>query len=208
MQQVNASDVKQAMHLMKPNSEQARAVEQSADLVNLLVGVINASLAAVEGKGAAALGIVDKHAVVAGFVGKQENAKNLVLASTTVQISTQTLALLKLGSNASPAVLVTTLGAMFTKKVSLAFGLVENDKQAKLLEVSTDCASSVFSLGGAIAAMVTTGAGTAGAVGAVGAVTAAGVTLTLTPVGLVLLGAALAQVGASAYQAYALKQQE
>jgi len=204
VKQVNASDVKQAIYLVNSNSKQAKAVEQNADMLNLMVGVINASLAAVEGKGAAALGLIDKHAVVAGFVGKQENMKNLSLASTTVQISTQTLALLKLGSNASPAVLVTTLGAMFTKKVSLAFGLAENDKQAKLLEVSTDCASSLFSLGGAIAAMVTTGAGTAGAAG----VAAAGVTLTLTPVGLVLLGAALAQVGASAYQAYALNQQK
>ena len=138
--------------------------------------------------------MIDKHATIAGFAGKQGDIKGLMIAGSAIQISTQTLALLKLGANATPGAVIAALGAMFTKKASLAFGLAENNKQAKLLEVTTDCASSLFTLGGAIAIGVTTGA--------------AGIAFSLTPVGWVLLGAALAQAGASAYQAYATSQQE
>jgi hypothetical protein len=187
--QISESDAKKALQVLGPTNKNAKEIEKNADLLNLFVGIVNASLAAMDGKTAsekglsATLGLIDKHASIAGFTGKQNDIKALILAGNAIQISTQTLSLLKLGANASPGAVVATLGAMFTKKVSLALGLVENNKQAKMMEVTADCAASLFSLGGMIVAGVS------------------------GPVGWVLLGAALAQTGASAYQAYAAAQQ-
>lgn len=188
--QISESDAKKALQVLGPTNKHAKEIEKNADLLNLFVGIVNASLAAMDGKTAgekslsATLGFIDKHASIAGFTGKQNDIKTLILAGNAIQISTQTLSLLKLGANASPGAVIATLGAMFTKKVSLALGLVENNKQAKMMEVTADCAASLFSLGGMIVAGVS------------------------GPVGWVLLGAALAQTGASAYQAYAATQQE
>lgn len=98
------------------------------------------------------------------------------MGSAAVQLSSQTLTLLKLGANATPGQVLATVGATFTKKVALAMGLAENDKQAKLIAAFSDCASSVLSAGLAVSAAT-------------------------TPVGWVLVGAALVQLGASAHDA-------
>ena len=187
---IDEKAAKQALQL--DGSESAKEIDNNADLLSLFVGIVNSSLAAFEGNAAAALGQVDKYAGIAGYVGKEQGNSNVMATSTAVQISTQTLSLLKLGANATPGAIVAAVSAMFTKKVALAFSLVENDKQAKLISVAADCASSTISLGGALATGIS--------------VSAAGVGFALTPVGWVLLGAALAQAGASAYQAYASTQ--
>jgi len=170
-------------------TEEAKEIERNADLLNLFVGIVNSSLAALEGNTSAAIGQIDKYAGLAGYVGKEKANQSIMATSAAIQISTQTLSLLKLGANATPGAVVTALGAMFTKKVALAFGLAEDNKQVKLVSVAADCASSAISLGGAIATGVTVGA--------------TGVSIAFTPIGWVLLGAALAQAGASAYQFYA-----
>lgn len=182
--EISTQDARAALKVIRKNSPHAKEIEQNADLLNLFVGIVNSSLAALDGKVAGALGLIDKHASIAGFAAKSEGAKGLLAASSALQISTQTFSLLKLGANATPIAVVATVGAVFTKKVSLAFGLAEDDKQAKLISVGADCASSLLAFGGTIIAGVS------------------------GPVGWVLLGAALAQVGASAYQAYTTTQQE
>jgi hypothetical protein len=180
--QIDARQAKEALGTLGSDNASAKEVMNNAELLNLFVGIVNGSLAALDGKTSAVLGIVDKHASLAGFVGNAHQLKGLSAGSNAVQILTQTLALLKLGSSASPGMVVATVGAMFTKKAALAFGMVEDDKRAKIIAVATDCVSSFLSVG--IAAAMAT-----------------------NPVGWVLLAAAAAQAGASAYQAYAVSQQ-
>ena len=130
------------------DTDATRQVEQNADLLNLFASILNGSLAALDGKTpseikiSAILGGIDKNASLAGFVGKVENSKNFMVGSAAVQLSSQTLTLLKLGANATPGQVLATVGAVFTKKVALAMGLAENDKQAKLIAAFSDCASS------------------------------------------------------------------
>lgn len=155
----------------------AKAVSQNAELTGLLTDILNGTLAASEGKLAAALGFADKYAAVADFAGKSAQNPTVRAVAASSQILTQTLGLLKLGSGATPGVVVATVGAMFTKKVALAFGLVENDKQAKIVAAMADFAAALLT---------------------------AGVTYTLTsPLVPVLMVGALAQVVSTAYKGYA-----
>lgn len=156
----------------------AREVSQNAELTGLLTDILNGTLAASEGKLGAALGFADKYAAVAEFAGKSVDNQTVRAFAVSSQMLTQTLGLLKLGSSASPGMVVATVGAMFTKKVALAFGLVENDKQAKLLAATADFASAGLTVGIAAAGLA-------------------------TPVGWVLMVGALAQLGASTYKGYA-----
>ncbi|RVU43780.1 hypothetical protein [Rubrivivax rivuli] len=156
----------------------AKAVSQDAELTGLLTDILNGTLAASEGKLGAALGFADKYAALADFAGKSRQNQTVRAFATSSQILTQTLGLLKLGSNASPGMVLATVGAMFTKKVALAFGLVENDKQAKLVAATADFASAALTVG----------------------VAAAGLS---NPVGWVLMAGALAQLGATTFKGYA-----
>jgi hypothetical protein len=169
-----SGDVRKALE--KPNTDACRAVLNNADLFALFVGVVNGSLAALEGAPSAALGFADKWATVADASGKMTNNKTLRAAAGGTQILTQSLSLMKLGANATPGAVMATVGAMFTKKVALAFGLAEDDKRAKIIAAVADVTSSVL------------------AVGAIGLAT------TATPG--ILIVAAYAQLGVSGYQAY------
>ncbi len=154
----------------------AQAVLADAQLMGKLVDMLNGTLAAGDGRLAGVLGYIDKNAALCDVVVRGKDAKTLRAASTSVQILTQTLGLLKLGANASPAMVTATVGAMFTKKVALAFGLAENDKQAKLIAAIADMAAGVTTAGIAVA-------------------TAS------TPFGWVLVVGALASAALSTYQA-------
>jgi hypothetical protein len=162
--------------LQAQGGENAKAVAADAELLGKLVDMLNGTLAAGEGRLAGVLGYIDKNAALCDVVVRGKDAKTVKAASASVQILTQTLALLKLGSQASPAMVTATVGAMFSKKVALAFGLAENDKQAKLVSVVADMAAGVTTAGIAFA-------------------TAA------TPFGWVLFVGALASAGLSTYNA-------
>ncbi|MBK6740563.1 MAG: hypothetical protein IPG64_23390 [Haliea sp.] len=142
MSQINACNVREACRAL--GTESGREVADNAELTALLVSILNSSLQASQGKLDAVLGFVDKHAAVAGYAGKSVGNDTVRVSSASAQILTQSLILIKLGSNASPGMVVATLGAMFTKKMALAFGLVDNNQQAKLLEVTSDMVSSTL----------------------------------------------------------------
>ncbi|WP_028310730.1 hypothetical protein [Derxia gummosa] len=167
---INESSVREAYRQV--GTEKALAVARDSDLIALSVSILNAGLAGMEGKLAGALGSVDG---VTDAGGKLAGNQGVKTAAASAQIINQTLALLKLANNTSPGVLVGTVGAMFTKKVSLAMGLADDNKQAQLIGAWSDLLSSLLTAG----------------------VTAATIT---TPVGVVLMAGALLQVGVSIYQ--------
>lgn len=176
MPAITAEDTRAALHAVgTPN---AKAVANNAELTGLLVDILNGTLAAAEGKLGAALGAADKYGSLADFTGKQLNNSTVRAVGASSQILTQTLGLLKLGSNASPGMVLATVGAMFTKKMALAFGLVDNNRQAQLLGATADFASAALTVG----------------------IAAAGLS---TPVGWVLMVGAVAQLGATTYKGYA-----
>ena len=175
MESIDTKTARQA--LLSVDTEKTREIAQNADLLAMFVGVMNGSLAALEGNVSAALGFVDKTATVADVAGKVANNQTVRVSAASTQLITQTLSLLKLSSTASPGAVVATVGAIFTKKVALAFGLAEDNKQAKLIGATADILSSVLTVGLAAAELS-------------------------TPVGWVLLIGAAAQLGVSSYQGY------
>lgn len=147
---VDADKTKAA--LLASGGAEARKVALDAELLSKLVDVLNATLNASEGKVGLLLGWVDKHAALADIAARAGGHQGVKLASTSLQITTQTLSLMKLSAQASPGAVVATVGAMFCKKVSLAFGLVDNDKQAKLVAATADLIASTTTFGLAFAA--------------------------------------------------------
>jgi hypothetical protein len=171
--------------LRKVNSPATQTIEQNADLLALFVTILNASLSALEGQPllGLTLGTADKFSAIGDFMGKSANNREVRAAAVSTQLLIQTLGLLKLATNLSTGRVVVTVGAMFTKKVALAFGLVEDSKQAKLIAAGADIVSSILTVG-------------------VGAVELS------NPVGWVLLVGAVAQFGVSAYNGYAAVQEK
>jgi hypothetical protein len=176
----NLSEQQCRQALATVDSQATREVMNNADLMAMFVGITNGSLAALEGGPAAALGIADKWATVTDAAGKAAGNTMMTTTAASAQIITQSLSLIKLGSAASPGMVVATVGAMFTKKVALMFGLVPEDKTAKLVAAIADLTSSVLIVGTSVAA----------------------VSASATAVPVILLVGAVAQLGASGYQAY------
>jgi hypothetical protein len=160
-----------------------KVVVDNSDLLAMFTGIVNGTLAALEGNSSAALGLVDKWATVTDVAGKSSGITGLRLASSSVQLVTQTLSLVKLGSAASPGRVVATVGAVFTKKVALMFGMAADEKQAKLVAAAADLVSSTLVVGIGVAEVSAAAAGA-------------------TTVPWILLVGAIAQLGASAYSSY------
>lgn len=162
------------------DSPATRDVMNNADLMAMFVGITNGTLAAIEGGPSAALGIADKWATITDAAGKAASNSTVTTTAASAQLITQTLSLIKLGNAASPGMVVATVGAMFTKKVALLFGMAPQDKSTKLVAAIADLTSSVLIVG----------------------TSAAAVSASATAIPVILLVGAVAQLGASGYQAY------
>lgn len=154
---VSASDCLEALKVA--DTKATRDIMNNTDPMARFVGVINGTLAALEGGSSAALGLADKWATIADAGGKMAKNNTCHAAASSAQILTQTLTLVKLGSNASPGMVVATVGAMFTKKVGLMFGLVDDNKQAAIVSATADVTASLLVVGTSIAALRTAAAG-------------------------------------------------
>ena len=129
------------------DTDASREVMNNADLFAMFVGLTNGSLAALGKPIDAAFGVADKMTTLADGAGKIANSKTVKLTSSSAQIIIQSLSLIKLGTAATPGMVVATVGAMFTKKVALAFGLVEDDKSAKIVAAIADLTSAILVTG-------------------------------------------------------------
>lgn len=104
-----------------------------------------------------ALGIGGKIVSTGGLIADTTNSKGGKVATFAASETLQTLSLLRL-AEASPNMVIATVGATFVKKVATAFLLVGDDnKQAELIGAWADVVGQTISMGISVTEAVGTG---------------------------------------------------
>ena len=136
-----------------------RAIRRDTDAYDFMLSMFNGSVAMMSGKGVdVALGSAGKVLATTDLLASSSGQQNLELGSKTVQMLLTSASLISLGAKANPWIAVSTIGAATATKMSIAFGLANDNQQAKCLAAITDLAAGGFSgvVGGL---MISTGGG-------------------------------------------------
>ncbi|MEM7217012.1 MAG: hypothetical protein AAF515_01515 [Pseudomonadota bacterium] len=138
--------------------------QQNSDLKNdqklyaFVLAQFDAAVMMLSGKPAdVAFGLINKTQATADLALSRGQSRGVEISSSAAQIILTTANLLTLGAKAHPAVAVSTIGATFMKKTALAFGMANNNEQAKCISIYSDMAAAGLQGVTGIALMLTGG---------------------------------------------------
>jgi len=154
--------------LQEADTPATRAILKDTDAYGFMLTTIIGTIKMASGKpGDIIEGVVDKATGTADIIGKGGNSDTFNLTNATSQMFIQTLSLASLAGKTHPGIILATVGAVFFKKIALAMGLANDNKQAKCIGAFADLSSAVLTTGVATtAAFATGGVATVLAIGA------------------------------------------
>lgn len=143
----------------KADTPATRAILRDTHAYDFMLGMFSGSVAMMSGKGIdVAIGSAGKVLATTDIVSTASGNRNLEIGSKTAQMLLTSASLLSLGAKTNPLIAISTIGAASATKISIAFGLANDNQQAKCLAAMTDLAAGGFNavVG---AGMISTGAG-------------------------------------------------
>lgn len=135
--------------IKKVKTTNVQHLKEDTQAYDLLLGLVNETVKfaseVASGKTAGAVIAYSSKTLTAGKAAAGASGhKGIVAGAAAMQMLLQSASLISLAGKTNPAVLFGSVGAMFASKVSLALGLVEGDKKAKLIGAFAEIAAATL----------------------------------------------------------------